>query len=116
AVVAVHTLLSIGLAFMITPLFTAALGSLPRDLYGHGSAIVNTLQQLAGAAGTALFITVLSTTTADRVTAGADVLDATADGVQAAFLWGGIVSMVALAASLLVRRPAAVPGERVALH
>ncbi|MEN1975580.1 MDR family MFS transporter [Cellulomonas sp. P4] len=114
AVVAVHTLLSAGLAFMITPLFTSALGTLPRELYGHGSAIVNTVQQLAGAAGTALFITVLSTTTAGRLAAGADVLDATTAGVQDAFLWGGVVSVVAVGASLLVRRPPA--GERPAVH
>jgi DHA2 family lincomycin resistance protein-like MFS transporter len=116
AVIGVHVLLSVGLAFMITPLFTSALGSLPRDLYGHGSAIVNTLQQLAGAAGTALFITVLSTTTAARVAEGAEPLAATADGIQGAFLWGGVVSLVALGASLLVRRPAGAPVEGVPVH
>ncbi|WP_282946744.1 MDR family MFS transporter [Cellulomonas endometrii] len=115
-VVAVHTLLSVGLAFMITPLFTSALGSLRKELYGHGSAIINTVQQLAGAAGTALFITVLSTTIAARLGEGADPVAATADGVQGAFMWGGVVSLVAVAASLLVRRPATVPGERVAMH
>jgi DHA2 family lincomycin resistance protein-like MFS transporter len=116
AVVGVHVLLSVGLAFMITPLFTSALGSLPRDLYGHGSAIVNTLQQLAGAAGTALFITVLSTTTASRIAEGADPLTATADGVQGAFMWGGVVALVALAMSLLVRRPPATADAPVAMH
>lgn len=116
AVVGVHVLLSVGLAFMITPLFTSALGSLPRDLYGHGSAIVNTLQQLAGAAGTALFITVLSTTTAARLEEGADVLTATADGVRGAFLWGGVVALVALVVSLLVRRPPADAEAPVAMH
>jgi DHA2 family lincomycin resistance protein-like MFS transporter len=116
AVVGVHVLLSVGLAFMITPLFTSALGSLPRDLYGHGSAIVNTLQQLAGAAGTALFITVLSTTTASRIAEGADPLTATADGVQGAFMWGGVVALVALAVSLLVRRPPATADAPVAMH
>jgi DHA2 family lincomycin resistance protein-like MFS transporter len=116
AVVAVHTLLSVGLAFMITPLFTSALGSLPRNLYGHGSAIINTVQQLAGAAGTALFITVLSTTTAARLAAGADALEATAAGVQGAFLWGGVVSVVAGAATLLVRRPPATAGDLPAMH
>jgi DHA2 family lincomycin resistance protein-like MFS transporter len=117
SVVAVHILLSAGLAFMFTPLFTSALGSLPRELYGHGSAIVNTVQQLAGAAGTALFITVLSTTTAARLDAGADLLTATADGVQRAFLWGGVVSVVAVGASLLVRRPAPdAAGERPVVH
>jgi DHA2 family lincomycin resistance protein-like MFS transporter len=101
---------------MITPLFTSALGSLPRNLYGHGSAIINTVQQLAGAAGTALFITVLSTTTAARLAAGADALEATAAGVQGAFLWGGVVSVVAVAATLLVRRPPATAGDLPAMH
>lgn len=115
-VVAVHTLLSVGLAFMITPLFTSALGSLRPQLYGHGSAIINTVQQLAGAAGTALFITILTTTTIARLDEGATTLAATSDGVQGAFMWGGIVSVVAVAASLLVRRPPATPEGGPALH
>ncbi|WP_432562428.1 MDR family MFS transporter [Kineococcus sp. SYSU DK003] len=115
-VVLVHTLLSTGLAFMFTPLFTSSLGSLRAELYPHGSAIVGTVQQLAGAAGTALFVTVLATTSADSLAAGASALDATADGVRSAFLWGGIISLVALALSLLVRRPPLVPGPRTPVH
>ncbi|ABS01758.1 DHA2 family lincomycin resistance protein-like MFS transporter [Kineococcus radiotolerans] len=115
-VVAVHTLLSVGLAFMFTPLFTSALGSLRAELYGHGSAIVGTVQQLAGAAGTALFVTVLSTTSADSLAGGATALHATADGVRSAFVWGGVISLVALALSLLVRRPPLVPGPRTPVH
>ena len=52
-VVTIHVLFSAGLALLFTALMTTALGSLPRGLYGHGSAIMNTLQQLAGGAGTA---------------------------------------------------------------
>ena len=48
-----HVALSTGLAFMFTPLFTSALGSVEPRLYSHGSAIVGTVQQVAGAAGTA---------------------------------------------------------------
>jgi DHA2 family lincomycin resistance protein-like MFS transporter len=102
-VVLYHVLLTSGLATLITPLMTSALGSLPTDLYGHGSAVIGTLQQLGGAAGTALFITVLSQTSASRISEGADVLSATADGIQAAFVWGGVVSLVAVAISFLVR-------------
>ena len=32
-----------------TPLFTVALGSLPKRLYSHGSALIGTIQQVAGA-------------------------------------------------------------------
>ena len=51
-VVAMHVVFCVGMAMLMTPLMTVALGALPRELYGHGSAIMNTLQQLAGAAGT----------------------------------------------------------------
>ena len=59
-IVALHVVLVIGLSLMFTPLMTDALGQLPGDLDSHGSAIMATLQQVAGAAGTALFITVMT--------------------------------------------------------
>ncbi|UJH70528.1 hypothetical protein L0A91_15970 [Ornithinimicrobium sp. INDO-MA30-4] len=54
AILAGHVVLSIGLGMLFTPLFTTALGSVQPHLYPHGSAIVGTVQQVAGAAGTAL--------------------------------------------------------------
>ncbi len=53
-VVVTQVTMSLGLAASFTPLFSASLGSLTRNLYSHGSAALNTLQQVAGAAGTAL--------------------------------------------------------------
>ena len=109
AVIALHVLMSIGLALMFTPLLTSALGSLPQHLYSHGSAIVSTLQQVAGAAGTALFITVMTRGIASGTDAGASVVDATADGIHTALMYGGAISAVAVLVALLVRRPPASP-------
>lgn len=53
-------LLRIGLAFITMPLNTAALNALPRELASHGSAINNTIRQLAGAIGTAVIMTIYS--------------------------------------------------------
>ena len=39
-------------ALMWAPMTTSALGSLPTELYSHGTAAFSTVQQLAGAAGT----------------------------------------------------------------
>ncbi|MER1985107.1 MAG: DHA2 family efflux MFS transporter permease subunit [Solibacillus sp.] len=50
-------LLRIGLAFITMPLNTAALNALPRELASHGSAVNNTVRQLAGAIGTAVIVT-----------------------------------------------------------
>lgn len=58
AVIAVHIVLMAGLGLMMTPLFAEALAVLPPTLYSHGSAIMATLQQVAGAAGTAGFVTI----------------------------------------------------------
>ncbi|MBF0663485.1 DHA2 family efflux MFS transporter permease subunit [Rhodococcus sp. (in: high G+C Gram-positive bacteria)] len=106
-VVAVHTLLMAGLATVMTPLMTSSLGSLPSELYSHGSAIFSTIQQLAGAAGTALFITVMSSTAASRAADGATELSASQSGIHTAFLYGGVVSLVAVAASFFIRTPKA---------
>uniref|UniRef100_UPI00382761F2 DHA2 family efflux MFS transporter permease subunit n=1 Tax=Peribacillus asahii TaxID=228899 RepID=UPI00382761F2 len=51
-------LLRIGLSFISMPLNAAGLNALPRELGSHGSAVNNTIRQLAGAIGTAVVITV----------------------------------------------------------
>ncbi|MCC3297049.1 DHA2 family efflux MFS transporter permease subunit [Arthrobacter caoxuetaonis] len=107
----IHVLLSIGLAMTFTPLFTSSLGSLEPRLYSHGSAILNTVQQVMGGAGTALFVTLLSTGTAAKLAQGAGGVEATAAGVQSAFLAGALISVLAVAAAFFVRKPAAAEGE-----
>lgn len=53
-------ILRIGLACITMPLNTAALNAIPRELVSHGSAVNNTIRQLAGAIGTAVIVTVYS--------------------------------------------------------
>lgn len=50
-------ILRIGLSFISMPLNTAGLNALPIKLGSHGSAVNNTIRQLAGAIGTAVIIT-----------------------------------------------------------
>ncbi|WP_328813491.1 MDR family MFS transporter [Rhodococcus sp. NBC_00297] len=103
-VVATHMMLSAGLALVMTPLMTSSLGALPRNLYSHGSAIFNTVQQLAGAAGTALFITVMTRTTDSAIAGGRTEIVSAESGIHTAFLVGAFVSLVAVAASFVVGR------------
>lgn len=97
---------SLGIAFMMTPLLTSSLGGLSPQLYSHGSAIIGTVQQVAGAIGTALFISMLALGTARAEGAGVVGVTAEAEGTSFAFLIGASISVVAVAGSLLVRRPA----------
>jgi len=115
-VIAWHVLLNIGLALMFSPLLTSALGALPRRLYSHGSAIVSTMQQVAGAAGTALFITVLTRTTVAGADSAADPVGALEEGVHGAFTWGAVIAVIAFLGALFVRRapePESEPVETV---
>ena len=105
-IVGIHTLLSVGLGFMMTPLMTSALGSVPARMYSHASAIQNTLQQVAGAAGTALFITVMTRSMTAEIESGADPVLSQAHGIHEAFYWGAGFAVLAVLLSLLVRRPA----------
>ena len=103
-VLAAHVVLSIGLALLFTPLFTASLSSLKPELYSHGSAIVGTVQQLAGAAGTALFVTVMSSRAATLIASGSSSESATAAGIRLAFSFAAIISLVAIPAAFFVRK------------
>lgn len=100
-----HLVLSVGLALLFTPLFTSSLGSLPKELYSYGSAVLGTVQQVAGAAGIALFVSIMSLRIAAELEQGVDLIHATAAGVRAGFVMGGIVALIMIAASFFVRRP-----------
>jgi DHA2 family lincomycin resistance protein-like MFS transporter len=107
-VLVAYTALTLGLALLFTPLFTSGLGDIPPKLYSHGSAVVGTVQQLAGAAGVALFITVMSATAGSRLAAGAAEVAATAAGIHTAFIYGAVISLVAIPLAFFIRRPAQV--------
>lgn len=116
-VVAVHCLLSLGLAFMFTPLMTSALGSLPRPLYPHGSAIVSTVQQLAGAAGTAVFVTLMTVGSASALAdGGTSTVDATASGIHSAFFTAACLSLAVIVLAAFVRTPTAASAPAPTAH
>lgn len=86
--VVLHLVMSLGLALIFTPAFTTALNPLPHHLHSHGSALLSTLQQLAGAMGTALLVGVVAASTAAKIAAGTGELEATVQGFQPGFLIG----------------------------
>jgi len=96
-----HIGLSLGLALLFTPLLTNGLSSLRPELNAYGSAIVGTIQQVAGAAGVALFITVSAVFAGPAAAEGASI---TAEGISAAFLVGTGIALITLPLVLFVRR------------
>jgi MFS transporter, DHA2 family, lincomycin resistance protein len=104
-ILAGHIVMSIGFGLLFTPLFTVSLSSVPPQLYSHGSAVLGSLQQVAGAAGVALFIALMTARSATLGSAGAVPVEALAGGIRAAFLCGAIIALVAVACAFLVRKP-----------
>ena len=105
-VVVLYMLLTAGMALMFGPLFTAGIGALPKDRFSYGSAMLGTIQQLAGAAGTAAIIVVYTIAGLQVSDAGGSTAEATAAGTHQAFLVAALAFVVVIGLSLLVRRPA----------
>lgn len=97
-VLATYVVICAGQAFAWVAIFTMSLGSLPSTLTGHGSAALNTIQQLGGAAGLAVLIGILSSTAS-----GTDPA-AIAAGARAAFTVGALLAVAALVLALFLPR------------
>ncbi|MFH5879312.1 DHA2 family efflux MFS transporter permease subunit [Arthrobacter sp. NA-172] len=101
-VIVLYAVLSLGLALLFTPAFTTGLNPLPPHLYSHGSAIMSTLQQVAGAAGTALLVSIFA------VVSAASGLVA---GMQAAFLTATFIAVIAVVLSAMMRKTPGAAGH-----
>jgi DHA2 family lincomycin resistance protein-like MFS transporter len=102
-----HVVMSVGFAFLFTPLFTVSLSSLKPSLYSHGSAVIGSLQQVAGAAGVALFVALMSARATSLAARGLSPVDALTGGIRGGFLCGAIISLFAVGCVFLVQRPSA---------
>lgn len=105
---AVHVVLSLALSFMFTPTFTAALNDLEPRLYADGSALLGTLQQVGGAAGAALLITVMAQRAAAETGAGMGPVEALLEGTHATFTLAGFIAAAAIVLGFLLK-PTKVP-------
>ncbi|MDD0857937.1 hypothetical protein NHF46_09560 [Arthrobacter alpinus] len=92
-IIGMHLVMSVALAFIFTPAFTAGLNPLPHSLHSHGSALLSTLQQLGGAAGTALLVGVMSAGTLAAAAAGKDPIAAQTAGFSNGFMVAGCVAL-----------------------
>ncbi|HEY0607253.1 MAG TPA: MDR family MFS transporter [Herpetosiphonaceae bacterium] len=112
-----HITFNSGLALLFTPIFATGLNQLPRSLHAHGSAIFSTLQQVAGAVGTALLVTIMTTGTEaylHNVESPADPAvqqAALTSGLHTAFAVAGGIALLGLILALFLRRSSPPDGE-----
>lgn len=112
-------ILRIGLSFITMPLNTAGLNALPRHLGTHGSAVNNTVRQIAGAIGTAVIVTVYATQATSHATnitaASSQQIASLASvfGSSDAYLFAAVLSLFTLVLTLFMPRKKATKTESV---
>jgi DHA2 family lincomycin resistance protein-like MFS transporter len=102
--------MTVGIALTLMPAQTNGLNQLPRELHPHGTAIMNTLQQLASAVGTALIVSVMTAGQKSYIqthseAAGPELgANSLAAGVHNAFILAACITIIGLIAGFFVRR------------
>ncbi|WP_322936675.1 MDR family MFS transporter [Nocardioides bizhenqiangii] len=101
-ILGVHVVLMACLAAIFTPVFTLGLGDLPPQLYSHGSSLLGTLQQVAGAVGTAVLVVVMENRSESLAASGSTQGEAFVGGLQWAFVVGAVIGVAVIVLSLLL--------------
>lgn len=117
-----YTARMFGMSMLMMPIQTAGLNQLPARLNAHGTAMSNTLRTIAGALGTALLVTIMSSRAKEKatemiITAGINpkdpanaqqvaliTRDATINGIDFAFVVATGITLVAFILAFFIRK------------
>lgn len=109
-IIVLHSTLMIGVSMIMMPAQTNGLNQLSREFYPDGTAIMNTLQQVAGAIGTALAVSIMAAGEKSYLSNvmnpedPSNILPAFTQGVQGAFLFAMTIGIVGLVVSFFIKR------------
>lgn len=118
-IITIYSIRMLGISMVMMPIMTNGLNQLPTRLNPHGTAANNTIQQVAGAIGTAIFVSIMNAKTKSSAADQLAALDpstitdqvkaqvgqsALLHGIQYTFLIAAFTTIVALILTLLVKR------------
>ncbi|TDQ41064.1 MDR family MFS transporter [Aureibacillus halotolerans] len=112
--VALHIVLMLSISMIMMPTQTNGLNQLDQSLYPHGTAILNTLMQVAGAIGIAFFVGIKASGVMSAEADGATEAMAVIAGTKGAFTIAFVISLLAVVLSFFTKRaksPQGAPGE-----
>src|SRR5699024_8791310 len=89
-----------GVSMVMMPVTTAALNQLPPLMIPHGTAVNNTLRQVAGSIGTAVLVTIMSSAALDPAVSGRQGL---IHGANVAFLVAAIIAATGIVGSFFLK-------------
>lgn len=115
---AIYTVRMLGISLVMMPIMTNGLNQLPMEANPHGTAMNNTLQQVSGAIGTAVLLTIMTKRSESAgMSLASDLakgkLDgsysiehlAMLDGINFTFFISTILAIIALVLSFFIKRP-----------
>ncbi len=91
-----------GFSMVMMPVTTASLNQLPQKLIPHGTAMNNTMRQIAASVGTAILVTIM-TMTAQNAQQASSISNPGIHGVNVAFLVIAVVSIIGIILSILLK-------------
>lgn len=95
----VNSFRMLGVAMVMMPVTTEGLNRLSNSLVPHGTAMSNTMRQVAGAVGTALLVSIMTNTMRP-----AEGTEGMIHGVNMSFLFAGILAFVGFVLAFKLRR------------
>ncbi|OCA83280.1 MFS transporter [Bacillus sp. FJAT-27225] len=124
--IVLYSIRSLGMSMVFMPVSTNGLNQLPPRFYPHGTAMNNTMNQVAGAIGTALLVTIMTNRTESRAAElGKEAMSklteqptgeaaaqmkqqimaqAMLDGINFSFLIATLISIVSLVLAFFIKR------------
>ncbi|MGE6576511.1 DHA2 family efflux MFS transporter permease subunit [Paenibacillus xylanexedens] len=109
-IITLHVFMMVGISMIMMPAQTNGLNQLPPEYYPHGTAIMNTLQQVSGAIGTAVAVSILSAGQSSFLSGVANPespenkLAGFTSGIQNAFVFALVLAITGLITSIFVKR------------
>ncbi|MEI4789681.1 MDR family MFS transporter [Bacillus sp. FJAT-53060] len=89
-----YTVRLIGVGMIMMPLTTAGINSLPPHLIPHGTAMNNTMRQMGGSIGTAVLVSIMSSSAANAELA--NPMKSAVHGMNMSFFVAGLIAVIGL--------------------
>lgn len=96
-----YTFRLIGVGMIMMPLTTAGINSLPPHLIPHGTAMNNTMRQMGGSIGTAVLVSIMSSSAANA--ALSDPMKSAVHGMNTSFIVSGAIAVIGLVLSFFLK-------------
>jgi len=118
-IITIYCVRMLGISMVMMPIMTNGLNQLPTRLNPHGTAVNNTLTQVAGALGTAIFVSIMNSRAESSITDQFSKIDPTTitdiekaqitqlgmlEGIQYSFLIATFTTVVALILTFFIKR------------